>query len=430
MNIHKYISENNNYYLIDGFSNEIYQLDSKNDLNSITFDDLEEFREYQNLIPQNYETNIINNAKTLVLEVTEKCNLRCSYCVFDENFKNERSHSTIEMSTKTAYEAIDNFKNRVNGNEAYIVFYGGEPLTKFNFIKQVVDYAIINIGNYVKFSLTTNGVLFTEDKFDFFCKHNFLITISLDGPKEIHDKYRIALNRESTFDKIIKNLNLLYKYNQTYYDEHIQFNCVINNINDFTKINNFFSSHILLNKSKIQFSNQIQKSQSLTEDINNKFNKEYIINLIKEKNLKNYPIEYEYYGSLLKKIKYRLLGPEAKNRKVKCIPFSNRTYVRTNGKVQFCERIETMGLSNLNTNNMLTNAEKYLKEYKLFKETKCNNCFAYNFCEMCFASFISNGELDEEKANRVCNNYRNEVKLAFEIYIELNEYNEKLLEIF
>lgn len=430
MNIHKYISTNNNYYLIDGFSNEIYQLDTKNDLYTITENDIEEFKEHQDLIPQSYETKITNNAKTLVLEITEKCNLRCTYCVFDEKFNNERSHSTLEMNEQTAFEAIDNFKNRVNGNEAYIVFYGGEPLTKFNFIKQIVDYAIINIGSFVKFSLTTNGVLFTKDKFDFLCKHNFLITISLDGPKEIQDKYRIGINKEPTFDKIIKNLNLLYEYDKTYYNNYIQFNCVVNNVDEFTKINEFFSSTILLNKSKIQFSNQIQKSSNLTKSINTKFNKEYIINLIKENDFKNHPIEYEYYGNLLRKIKYRLLGEDAKNRKVKCIPFSNRTYVRTSGKVQFCERIETVGLTNLNTKNMLTVAEEYLNKYKSFKETKCNNCFAYNFCEMCFASFISNGKLDEEKANRVCDNYRNEVKLAFEIYIEISEYNENLMETF
>lgn len=428
MNIHKVVSTKNNFYLIDGFSNEIYQLDSQKDLSKITKNDLLDYKKIENLIPHNYKNKIISQAKTLVLEITEQCNLRCTYCVFDDKFKNERTHSKKYMNLKTAYNAINNFQERIS-NEAYIVFYGGEPLLQFDIIQKLVKYAKKKLKN-VKFSFTTNAIYLTKEKIDFFQKNKFLITVSLDGSKKIHDKYRIDKNYNATFDIIMNNLNYIYDNFSTYYKEFIQINCVVNNINDFKEINTFFSSNKLVNDISIRFSNQIQKSYELSEHIDKTFTKEYILELIKTNNFKNHPLEYNYYGTLLKKIKFRPLGEDAKINKVKCIPFSNRTYIRTNGNVQFCERIENMGITNLDTDNMLQTASYYLKEYQNFIEEKCNNCFAYNYCDMCYASFINDSKLDKNKADIKCLSFNNDLKIAFEIYIELTEENENLLENF
>ena len=167
MNIFKIVSEQNNYYLFDGFSNEIYQLDNNKDLDDVSINDIDSFKTYQNIIPKDYKKNITNYAKTLILEITEQCNLRCSYCVFDENYDSEREHSSFIMSQETAFNAIDNYKSRINANEAYIVFYGGEPLIRYSFIEEIVEYAKKAIGGFVKYSFTTNGVFLTKEKIIF-----------------------------------------------------------------------------------------------------------------------------------------------------------------------------------------------------------------------------------------------------------------------
>jgi len=183
--------------------------------------------------------------------------------------------------------------------------------------------------------------------------------------------------------------------------------CVVNNIDEFKSINKFFSTNKLVKNLNIRFSNQIQNSYELSHHIQKTFTKDYILELIKSNTFH-----------------------KSKNRKVKCIPFSNRTYIRANGKVQFCERIENMGITDLSTQSMENIATKHLKKYQDFIEEKCNKCVAYNFCEMCFASFVTDSELDVVKANTKCNNFRNDVKTALTIYIELMENHPKLLDDF
>ena len=227
----------------------------------------------------------------------------------------------------------------------------------------------------------------------------------------------------------MNNLQYIYDNYFEYYKKYLQITCVINNIDEFNSINKFFSTNKLVKDINIRFSNQIQNFYELSTHIQKTFTKDYILELVKSNTFHNYPLEYKYYGDLLKKLKYRLLGDDAKNRKVKCIPFSNRTYIRANGKVQFCERIENMGLTDLSTQSMENVATKHLKKYQDFIEEKCNKCVAYNFCEMCFASFVTDSELDIAKANTKCSNFRDDVKTALTIYIDLMENNPKLLDI-
>ncbi|CAA6805835.1 MAG: Radical SAM protein [uncultured Sulfurovum sp.] len=430
MNILKIITFNQKYYLFDGFSNEIYEISSQSDLDNITIQDIETNTEKQSLIPLQHNKKVINEAKTLVLEITEQCNLRCSYCVFDEDYENERSHGTLKMEVDTAFKAIDNFRSRVSDNEAFIVFYGGEPLLNFKFIIEVTNYAKTLFNKNIKFSFTTNGVLLTKDKIDFLIENNFLITVSLDGDKTTHDKYRLDNNKKKTHDTIMKNLELINSSNHTYYNKYIQTTCVVNDTAEIEPINKFFSQNKLIKNTNVRFSDQIQKFKTLSNFRKNEFTKDYILNLIYTKDILNNPIQYKYFGDLISKIKYRLIGDKAHDRKVKCIPFSNRTYVRTDGNVQFCERIENMGITKLNNEEILKTSNNFLKEYENFKSNDCNQCVAYNYCEMCYASFITNGKLDKNKATIKCNSFKNDFKISLEIYLELMEKNENLLDIF
>lgn len=430
MNILKITTSNQKYYLFDGFSNEIYEIDNQSDLKNITIEDIETSTTKQSLIPLNHNQKVVSEAKTLILEITEQCNFRCSYCVFDEEYESERSHGSLKMEANTAFEAIDNFKSRTNNNPAFIVFYGGEPLLNFKFIVKITNYAKKLFNKNIKFSFTTNGLLLTKEKIDFLIENNFLITVSLDGDRTTHDKYRVDNNKNKTHDIIMNNLKFINSYNHTYYNEYIQTTCVINDSNEIKNINNFFSKNILVKDTNVRFSDQIQKFQVLSNFRKNKFTKEYILNLIYTKEILNNPIQYKYFGDLISKIKYRLIGDKAHDRKVKCIPFSNRTYVRTDGNIQFCERIENMGITKLDTNSIIETSNKFLEEYENFKSNDCNQCVAYNYCEMCYASFVINGKLDKEKAKIKCNDFKTDFKIALEIYLEIMEVNEELLEIF
>ena len=131
-----------NKYLFDSLTNDIYQLEPDFKIPSNATRESLELPVFSrnSLTPIDSQEKVSANAKTLIIELTEQCNLRCSYCVFDDNYENERSHSSKKISIDLAKKSIDDFLTRTS-DEAYIIFYGGEPLLEFKIIKELTDYA-------------------------------------------------------------------------------------------------------------------------------------------------------------------------------------------------------------------------------------------------------------------------------------------------
>src|SRR5690554_3043280 len=146
----------------------------------------------------------------LVLQVTQNCNFRCSYCAYTQNSGNQRLHSSQRMNFDTAKKALGFLhEHSIDSPKINIAFYGGEPLLEFELIKKTVYLAEKKFsGKTITYNITTNGSLLTEEVLDFFSKHRISLMISVDGPKEIHDKNRKFINKEGTFDSILNILDI------------------------------------------------------------------------------------------------------------------------------------------------------------------------------------------------------------------------------
>lgn len=92
----------------------------------------------------------------------------------------------------------------------FIGFYGGEPLLAFSLIRKIVEYAeTVFLGKEIKFFITTNATLLTEEISKFLLDHNFRVTFSIDGPKKVHDQNRIFPDGRGTFDKVMENTTMM-----------------------------------------------------------------------------------------------------------------------------------------------------------------------------------------------------------------------------
>ncbi len=132
----------------------------------------------------------------IVLYLTNKCNMNCSYC-YQGNNKKDRI-----MSFEIAKEYIDKICEQSKHN--MIGFFGGEPLLNKKLLYEIVNYCNGKTNNSFSYSITTNGTLI-DDEFVSFCKkNNIKVGVSIDGKKESHDKNRVAVNGESTFDKTLE----------------------------------------------------------------------------------------------------------------------------------------------------------------------------------------------------------------------------------
>lgn len=161
-----------------------------------------------------YDRGMQKGISVLILQVTQMCNLKCEYCPHAQDGNPYmRTHRNEHMSKELAFRAIDYLADHSKERKSIdISFFGGEPLIKFDLIKETVFYAEEKLRDKtITFNISTNAVLLTDEIIDFFSKHRFCICVSMDGPEKIHDKNRKDWSGRGSFTKVYENFSRLKK---------------------------------------------------------------------------------------------------------------------------------------------------------------------------------------------------------------------------
>lgn len=142
--------------------------------------------------------------KALCLHIAHSCNLTCSYCFAGQG----RYHGeSALMSYETGKRALDFLiENSGTRHNLEVDFFGGEPLLNFDVVKRLVEYARSiekEKNKNFRFTLTTNGMLVDDDVIDFCNREMSNVVLSLDGRKEVHDRYRVDHAGRGSWDVIV-----------------------------------------------------------------------------------------------------------------------------------------------------------------------------------------------------------------------------------
>lgn len=150
--------------------------------------------------------------KALCLHIAHTCNLNCSYCFASQGkYHGERALMSYEVGKRALDFLVENSGTRRN---LEVDFFGGEPLMNFDVVKKLVEYARSiekEKGKNFRFTLTTNGILIDEDVIDFANREMSNVVLSLDGRKEVHDRYRVDYAGNGSFEKIVPKFQKLVK---------------------------------------------------------------------------------------------------------------------------------------------------------------------------------------------------------------------------
>ena len=148
--------------------------------------------------------------KALCLHIAHTCNLNCSYCFASQcKYHGERAVMSYEVGKQALDFLIANSGTRRN---LEVDFFGGEPLMNFDVVKQLVAYARSvekEHGKNFRFTLTTNGILIDDDVIDFANREMSNVVLSLDGRKEIHDRYRVDYAGNGSWERIVPKFQKL-----------------------------------------------------------------------------------------------------------------------------------------------------------------------------------------------------------------------------
>lgn len=154
----------------------------------------------------------------LIKPASSNCNLKCKYCFYHDVAVSRQIQSygimdfdTLEIIVRKALDYADNI--------CTFGFQGGEPtLVGLDFFIKLVELEkkYNKKGVKIQNALQTNGMIINEKWAKFLSKNNFLVGISLDGPKDIHDRYRVDINGKGSFTKVMKTIDLFNKHGVDY----------------------------------------------------------------------------------------------------------------------------------------------------------------------------------------------------------------------
>lgn len=445
----------NTYYYND-LNGEVYY-DIKEMNNFINENNINNYDNYNNInqIESSIEQYLVKYGyKQLTLINTEDCNLRCKYCSFSGQYKNQRKHNEVYMTNDIALESVDKYLFTIKKVRFYnpqlipiIGFYGGEPLLNISSIINVVEH----IEKYwselgVRYTITTNGTLLDDNITDFFIKKNFFICISFNGYKEENDRLRIYKNGYGTFDDIIKNIekirkkNIDYFYNNCsvivtydigtnikqlykYFIENKKYLPKISRISRVSELYTSWYSQYSKNQKDI-FYNDFDELKRLffTKMLNNEAIDQFLLNLfwynyyvIINRPL-NIPIEY-FRNSLI---------PYTGT----CIP-GTKLAVDSKGLLHCCEKVNfKIPIGNVDRWIDYLLIKKIIENYNDVFKNSCKECSIRRLCPICFALVIDeNGEfkLDEKLCSTIKNNVINNFREIYS-YFELGLTPEKFIQ--
>lgn len=410
----------NQYFLYERLANSIH-VGSKKEIERISklIQDIKYLPTFES---DSIKKRAIAPIDSLVFNVTESCNLSCDYCIYSGKYDRERTHNNKKMSFETAKNAMDSFLRSV-ADPLMISFYGGEPLMNFPLIEKIVDYSKSNSSKNKKiFSIATNFVN-AEKYIDYLIENNFYIQISLDGPKEVHDKYRIDRKGNPTFDIIQKNIEKINSKKRGFTRTNVSLSATYKNAGDFSKIIEYFiglddefaSMRIGITETKGLKKNDVSSigieelliyALKYVSFIENKKAPPKILKFLFEQNLEG------IYNRSSNQI------PEKLPLRGACYPGKRKLFVNTDGALYTCEKM--VGKLPLGDINLGLNSEEINKNLDRFKDIRndlCTNCWAARLCAPCLMSAKDPiKDISNEGLAEMCNALKSQTILSLLIY--------------
>lgn len=366
---------------------------------------------------QELKETIETKSHILGLEVTEKCNLRCLYCVHKDDNREYRPHGNKNMGIDTALAAVDYLeKHSKDPDELVIVFYGGEPLLNLPVIKHSIKYSKEIFPNRkVSFSMTTNGINITPGIARYFFDNDVSVKVSIDGPAIIHDRYRKNFSGKGSYKETIRGLKNLYEVYGDLFKHKISLNMVyappfsLEQLekraalwddlgwlpDDIAASISYYTGPRLPGIDHNEDKNLLQ--WAFDEYINNKL-----------MNHRPHPLSTQLIEKSMAVLSQRPLYKEVVNKfplNGCCIPGVRRIFVSASGDFRLCERIPISApvIGNVKTGIDLDLLYKvYIKEYSEMSLKVCKNCWAINICESCFVDGFDSNGISYEKRTREC----------------------------
>lgn len=381
-----------------------------------------------------------NELMNLHLEVTQQCNMRCFYCCYSGKFAYMRKHNSTYMSFNVAKKAIDFFLNHSNNSRRkYISFYGGEPLLAFPLIYKCVKYANKRSKEKIYYGLTTNGTILNDNIIKFLQENDFFVTVSLDGPAKIHDRYRRFLSGRKTYNLVINNVKKFHQLNKNSSSPKLNLNIAISPPYKLKEIRKYIDSTVIENGFSIYpFFVNADESNLFSKNEKRGFNEDLVAQRSDLKNefktlLIGKKVDCSPFLKKLFSTNFRIFYNRGSFRKLSdyyypngvCIPGWEKLFIDAKGEFYICEKMtDFYSIGNIHHGMNFKMIFRILDDYCNLSTQDCINCWAIRFCKACYDHANRKRMLSLETKRRKCAIIKNNIEEDLKFYLEILEENQ------
>lgn len=384
------------YYLYDGCTNKIL-CGSKQDHPEIDLNkgiDRIVWRESLETLQKKQEKGLTS----LMLQMTRDCNLQCRYCIYSGQFPQMHQHAQDDMSPDTILKSIDFFMSHSDPEEdtLIILFYGGEPLLKFENIQLAVDYSA-QFGRKIKYGISSNGMAMKPPVVKWLADHpNVHITITVNG--FTHDRYRVTNHGKGSLSMIMENLAYAKNNYSEVWKNQIRFIANAMSLDDLPQLHEFYNDIIgkppqMVTRISLSGCEEVF-AEEMFGDVPKHLGDDS--NLWEAYLHSPDPFLEAVYAEGMDQIHNRgICGEDFPGLIGSCMPMSWRLFVRTDGTFNMCEKVtDAISLGDLDHGFDSAMTQKLYKGMYDFANRNCRNCWAQRLCMYCYQDILNaDGEI-------------------------------------
>ena len=394
------------------------------------------------LSPEEFQEVYNYRLRQIVLDITEHCNLRCHYCSREWN-QGLRNYRRRRMAEQTALKAID-FLHAHSGQseKRSLSFYGGDPLLEFDLIQRCVDYARNEFSSDCpRFNVTTNGVLLDRNMAEYFARHRFGVTVSVDGPRSVHDRHRVDSHRKGSYEKSVLGLRRLFEAYDGKAADLISINMVITPPYDLDILQELWEEQRWLprdistqpNYVNTEFTNFLEKYDCDPSETVYRRSRKRVFSTFRRECIagtpRKTPLVFSFIEpAMLTFYNRRVYDPPRTLYPLNgcCIPGNRRVFGSTDGKLWLCEKADGCPpLGSVFSGYDSQRMQELVDTYDQESLQDCQRCWAVGICSLCFADALSDGNFDPEKKRRNCRGEREKLTSQLKTYCSILEKNPK-----
>lgn len=378
------------------------------------------------------------------LELTEQCNLRCRYCAYSGKYADNRRHSPRMMTEATARQAVDYFLARSHTVEHPVVsFYGGEPLLNRKVLVKCVEHARQHDSRgTIGFSVDTNGTCVDDTMLSFFMEHEFIIQISLDGPRRVHDRNRVSRDGAGSWDRVSALLHRIHERDPEYFARRVIIALTLAPPYDVKSIDAFFRQEPFASLNlMVSFVDEegidlrkVYAQEFAAGDVYadlRAFRADYVARMCSGRRNEL----SSFARALFDRPLIDLLSRDTRTADGRiscngiCVPGQRKLFVAADGRLFPCEKVgRDFAIGTVPAGIDRAAVDTLIGDYHRLCEKHCHGCWTARLCRLCFAAVRRGGAMNEQRKLSECESERNNWYNTMVLCAQIMEHSPQSLE--